>query len=254
MLLVISPSKTQKFDNPCPEEYTLPAFQPEIATLVKRLQAFDSQGLAALMSLSEKLTALTWQRFKDFAASFGPANGRPALLAFRGDVYGGIRAEEFSPADFKFAQQHLRIISGLYGLLRPLDLIQPYRLEMKTKLSTAAAPDLYGFWADKITRALNQDLAMTGNAILVNLASREYFKAVRPALLKVPVLEIVFKVRKDGQYKVIGIHAKRARGLMVNFVIDQRLVAINDLKKFRAEGYRYNDRLSSDLQWVFCKG
>ncbi|MCK4839881.1 MAG: peroxide stress protein YaaA [Desulfobulbaceae bacterium] len=254
MLLVISPSKTQKFDNPCPEEFTLPAFLPEIETLVKRLQAFDPQGLAGLMSLSEKLAVSTWQRFKDFSASFEPANSRPALLAFRGDVYGGIKAEDFSPADFKFAQQHLRIISGLYGLLSPLDLIQPYRLEMKTKLSTAAAPDLYGFWADKIIGALNRDLAITGNTHLVNLASREYFKAVKPALLESPVLEIVFKVWKDGQYKVIGIHAKRARGMMVNFVIDHRLDAINDLKKFRADGYLYNDSLSSELQWVFCKG
>ncbi len=252
MLLVISPSKTQKIDGPCPEEFTLPVFQPEIKTLVKHLKAIDLKGLAGLMNLSEKLADSTWRRFRDFSPSFTAENSRPAILTFQGDVYNGIRAEEFSPDDLAFAQEHLRIISGLYGLLKPLDLLQPYRLEMKTKLSTRSARNLYEFWANKITEILNQDLAMAGGC-LVNLASQEYFKAVRPAELKRPVLDIVFKVKKEGQYKVIGIHAKRARGLMVNFVIKNRLVETNDLKKFRQEGYRYIDSLSSEWLWVFCK-
>lgn len=254
MLLVISPSKTQKFEGPCPKEFTQPAFLPEIAILVRQLKIFDRQGLAGLMSLSEKLADSTWRRFKDFSPLFTVENGRPALLAFQGDVYAGVGAGAFSPAELQFAQEHLRIISGLYGLLKPLDLIQPYRLEMKTKLKTSAAADLYGFWADKITEALNEALARGGNTHLVNLASQEYFMAVRPALLQRPVLEIVFKVMNNRQYKVIGIHAKRARGLMVNFVVANRLVEINDLKKFRAEGYRYKPDLSGELQWVFCKG
>lgn len=204
------------------------------------------------MNLSEKLADLTWQRFQDFSPEFTTGNAGPAILTFQGDVYNGIKAEEFSSDDHAFAQEHLRIISGLYGLLKPLDLLQPYRLEMKTRLNTRSAKDLYEFWGNKITDLLDQDLATAGGC-LVNLASQEYFKAVRPALLKRPVLDIAFKVRNDGQYKVIGIHAKRARGLMVNFVIKNRLVDIKDLKKFREEGYRYMESLSSELQWVFCK-
>jgi cytoplasmic iron level regulating protein YaaA (DUF328/UPF0246 family) len=252
MLLVISPSKTQKTEGPCPKEFSLPTFQPEIKTLVKHLKASDRKGLADLMSLSEKLADLTWQRFQDFSPEFTTENAGPAILTFQGDVYNGIKAEEFSPDDLAFAQKHLRIISGLYGLLKPLDLLQPYRLEMKTRLQTRSAKDLYEFWDTKITELLDQDLATAGGC-LVNLASQEYFKAVRPALLKRPVLDIAFKVRKDGQYKVIGIHAKRARGLMVNFVIKNRLVETNDLKKFRQGGYRYIDSLSSEWRWVFCK-
>lgn len=253
MLLVISPSKTQMFTGPFPEEYTLPAFMPEIKTLINNLKVIDREGLASLMGLSEKLADLTWQRFQGFSSSFEPGNSRSAILAFQGDVFDGISAEAFSPDDLDFTNNHLRIISGLYGLLKPLDLCQPYRLEMKTKLSTSTTNNLYEFWGNKITDLLNKDLAAAGDQ-LVNLASQEYFKVIKPALLKRPVLDIVFKVKKDSQYKVIGIHAKRARGLMVNFVMKNRLAEVNGLKEFRAEGYRYNDSLSSEWQWLFCKG
>lgn len=254
MMLLISPSKTQNFTGYSIEDYTLPVFLPEIETLIEHLKVIDKKGLSTLMNLSDKLSDLNWDRFQRFSSSFDLAtNARQAILAFRGGVYSGIEAAEFSLDDLEFAQKHLRIISGLYGLLRPLDLIQPYRLEMKTKLRTASANNLYEFWDNKITDFLNQDLAKAGNTNLVNLASQEYFKAVRAKHIQVPILDIVFKVRKNNQYKVIAIHAKKARGLMVNFVIKNRLDDIEDLKKFRATGYCFKESLSSELQWVFCK-
>lgn len=252
MLLLVSPSKTQKFAGPPVQGYTPPTFRPEIKTLVSHLKKIDRAGLARLMSLSEKLADATWHKFQNFSDSFSPQNSRPAIFTFQGDVYGGIRAAEFSPEELAFAQQHLRILSGLYGLLKPLDLFQPYRLEMKTRLQTPGAKDLYTFWGSKITELLQEELA--GESHLVNLASREYFKAVQPQLLPRPVLDIVFKTMKNGVYKVIAIHAKRARGLMVNFVIRKRLVNIEALQDFQEEGYCYNASLSSAWQWVFCKG
>ena len=254
MLLVIAPSKTQKFDGLVPKEHTLPVFLPEITTLVGQLKDLDRNGLAGLMNLSEKLVDSTWSRFQEFSSSFASENARQAILAFQDDVYAGMRVEEFSPEDFTFAQGHLRILSGLYGVLKPLDLMQPYRLEMQTKLKTASADNLYDFWGNTITESLNHDLVEGGNTHVVNLASQEYFKAVKPALLKRPVLNIAFKAKKNGQYRIIAIYAKRARGLMAKFVIKNRLVDINDLKKFKEDGYRYHDSLSSELQWVFCKG
>lgn len=252
MLLLISPSKTQHFTGPPRPGSGPPPFRPEIQTLVSHLRGFDRAGLAGLMALSDQLAAATWTKFQNFAGSFTPANSRPAILAFQGTVYGAIGAAEFSPAELAFAQQHLRILSGLYGLLKPLELIQPYRLEMKTRLATPGAKDLYQFWGSKITELLGREL--TGESHLVNLASREYFKAVQPQLLPRPVLDLVFKTRTNGGYKVIAIHAKRARGLMVHFIISRRLVDIAALQDFQAEGYRYRADLSRPLQWVFCKG
>ncbi|MBC8207758.1 MAG: peroxide stress protein YaaA [Desulfobulbaceae bacterium] len=253
MLLLISPSKTQSIVGPSVEKYTLPDFLPEVTTLVKQLQVFDRNGLAHLMNMSEKLSDLTWTKFKTFSKSFTSENARQAILTFQGDVYSGIKSEQFSIDDFEFVQSRLRIISGLYGLLKPLDLIQPYRLEMKTKLKTDGAANLYEFWGNKITELLNHELEKTVNSYLVNLASQEYFKAVNPAFLKKPVLDIVFKVKKNNQYKTIGIYAKRARGLMVNFVIENRLVDVQGLKEFEGGGFRYNKKLSGELQWFFCK-
>jgi len=254
MLLIISPSKTQAFAGPSIRDYSLPEFLPEIKNLVKQLKDLDKENLASLMGLSEKLTDLTWDRFQDFSESFNLPESRQAILAFKGDVYGRIEAAEFSLDDLKFAQSHLRILSGLYGLLKPLDLIQPYRLEMKTKLKTCSANNLYEFWNNKITDLLNRDLAEDGMTHLVNLASQEYFKAVRPRYLRASILNVVFKTRKKGQYKVIAIHAKRARGMMVKFVVKNRLDDIENLKEFRESGYKYNDSLSSELTWVFCRG
>lgn len=254
MLLLLSPSKTQTFDGSPNKNFTTPEFRSEILTLVNNLKNIDKRGLASLMDLSAKLADLNWNRFQKFSPSFDLKNSRQAILAFQGDVYTGVKALDFSREDLKFAQNHLRILSGLYGLLKPIDLIQPYRLEMKTKLVTEQAKNLYEFWGNKITDLLNHDLDNARHSHLVNLASQEYFKAIQPSCLNKPVLEIVFKTKKNGQYKVIAIHAKRARGLMVNFVVKNRLNDIGELKGFREEGYCYNAYLSSDLNWVFCKG
>ena len=253
MLLIISPSKTQTFEGPGYEKFTLPAFRPEIAILVELLRRLDPGKLAALMDVSAKIADLNWQRFQQFSPVFDLENARQAILAFQGDVYSGVNVASFSAADLHFAQDNLRILSGLYGVLRPLDLIQPYRLEMKTRLTAGQTKNLYEFWGNKISNQLNGILENSGHSHLVNLASQEYFKAVKPENLRKPVLETVFKTGKNGHYRVIAIHAKKARGMMVNFVVKNRLTDINDLKQFRMDGYSYNAGLSSGLQWVFCK-
>ena len=253
MLLIISPSKPQTLEGPRHEKFTLPAFRPETEVRVENLRRLDPEALASLMDISANLAQLNWHRFQQFSPSFDLENARQAILAFQGDVYSGVNAAEFSPADLQFAQDNLRILSGLYGVLRPLDLIQPYRLEMKTGLATERAKNLYAFWGNKISGLLNNDLENVNHSHLVNLASREYFKAAQSKNLRRPVLEIVFKTGKNGQYRVVAIHAKKARGMMVNFVVRNRLTDIDDLKQFTMDRYSYNAGLSSKLQWVFCK-
>ncbi len=251
MMLIISPSKTQGFTFPCPPDNSLPRFRQETETLVNHLRRLDRREIAALMGISDKLADTTWQSFQNFSPTYTIKNSCPAILAFQGAAYDAIRAKEFSRDDFIFAQQNLRILSGLYGLLNPLDLIQPYRLEMKTKIPAAPVEDLYRFWHHKITDLLHLDMERGAHTHLVNLASQEYFKAVLPKTLNKPILDILFKVRKNHQYKVVALHAKRARGLMVRFVVKHRLKDINGLKEFQAEGYQFTADHSNDRQWVF---
>lgn len=251
MLMIISPSKTQNFDRGPQTEYTLPVKLAQTQTLVDQLQQLSPDDLGQLMKISPKLSALNWQRYQDFQASFTPENAKQALLAFKGDVYNGIEVETYTEDDFAYAQQHLRILSGLYGLLKPLDLMQPYRLEMGTKLKTKQGNTLYDFWGSQVTAALNTDLE--SDTTLVNLASNEYFKAVQPQQLHGKVLNILFKENKDGVYKVIGIHAKRARGLMVNYAIQNRIINPQDLQNFAVAGYGFNPDLSQSTDWVFCR-
>lgn len=251
MLMIISPSKTQNFDPPPPIDYTVPAQTAKIQTLAQQLRQYSPEDLGQLMKISPKLSDLNWQRYQDFQDSFTPENAKQALLAFKGDVYNGIQVDNYSKDDFTFAQNHLRILSGLYGLLKPLDLIQPYRLEMGTKLKTEKGKTLYDFWGAQITEALNTDL--DSDATLVNLASGEYFKAVQPQQLNSKVLNIVFKENKNGIYKVIGIHAKRARGLMVDYVIQNRIPEPEGLQTFDKEDYSFNPDLSTENEWVFCR-
>lgn len=184
---------------------------------------------------------------------FSPANASQALLAFRGDVYEGIDAENYTAADFDFAQDHLRILSGLYGLLKPLDLIQPYRLEMGARLENDRGKNLYDFWGSRINELLNRDLASGEQPVLVNLASQEYFKAVRPRELAAPVLTLSFREKKDGAYRVIGLFAKRARGQMADFIIKKRITTPEGLKFFNRGGYRFRPGLSNANEWVFCR-
>lgn len=252
MLMIISPSKTQNFDPPPAIDYTVPTQAAQTQILAKQLRQYSPEDLGKLMKISPKLSDLNWQRYQDFQDSFTQENAKQALLAFRGDVYNGIEVETYSQDDFAFAQAHLRILSGLYGLLKPLDLIQPYRLEMGTKLQTDKGKTLYDFWGAQITDALNTDL--DANTPLINLASGEYFKAVQPPQLKGKVLNIAFKENKNGTYKVIGIHAKRARGLMVNYAIHNRIAEPEGLQGFDVERYQFNPSLSQETEWVFCRG
>jgi hypothetical protein len=251
MLMIIAPSKTQNFDPTTLANYTIPIKQAQIQTLVKHLQQYSPEDLGTLMNISPKLSHLNWQRYQNFQESFHLANAKQALLAFTGEVYNGIAVDAYSEADFAFAQKHLRILSGLYGLLKPLDLIQPYRLEMATPLKTEQGVTLYEFWGSQITEALNADLG--ADATLINLASGEYFKAIQPQQIQGKILNIIFKENKQGTYKVIGIHAKRARGLMVNYAIQNRIVDSQDLKHFQIKGYSFDPNLSTASEWVFCR-
>ena len=254
MLIVISPSKTQNFDCQPHRQHTIPILLEESRHLVSQLKRMSVQDIAALMKISDRLARLNWQRYQDFKLPFDLENARQALLAFRGDVYNQIATNTYHEADFTFAQQHLRIISGLYGILKPLDLIQPYRLEMGTRLPTDRGNTLYEFWGTRVTEALNRDFEKTPGAVLVNLASQEYARVLRPDILAARVLNITFKEKKQGTYKIIGIHAKRARGLMTHFMIQNHLTIPEDLQAFDHAGYRFNRRLSGTAEWVFCRG
>ena len=250
MLAIISPSKTQDFSQ-CDIDIFSQTRQIESSNeLIGILKNKSKSQIAKLMSISEKLSELNFDRFQNFQLPFTLKNAKQAILAFKGDVYNGINAPELSHEDLEFAQGKVRMLSGLYGVIRPLDLIQPYRLEMGTKLSNAKGGDLYDYWGSDISSVLNEDEP----DLIVNLASNEYSKAIDKKTLNADILDIVFKEKKGDTYKVIGIYAKRARGLMVNYIIRNRLDKPEDLKDFTDEGYRFDKSLSSDSSWVFLRG
>ena len=250
MLAIISPSKTQDFSQ-CDIDIFSQTRQIESSNeLIGILKNKSKSQIAKLMSISEKLSELNFDRFQNFQLPFTLKNAKQAILAFKGDVYNGINAPELSHEDLEFAQGKVRMLSGLYGVIRPLDLIQPYRLEMGTKLSNAKGGDLYDYWGSDISSVLNED----ESDLIVNLASNEYSKAIDKKTLNADILDIVFKEKKGDNYKVIGIYAKRARGLMVNYIIRNRLDKPEDLKDFTDEGYRFDKSLSNDSSWVFLRG
>ena len=254
MLMVISPAKTLDYDTaPVTKRHTLPRYLEHSRELIEVLREKSPQDIAKLMSLSDKLAALNVARYGGWSEQCTPENSKQALLAFKGDVYTGLNAEDFSEDDFDFAQQHLRMLSGLYGILRPLDLMQPYRLEMGTKLTNPRGKDLYSFWGEHITEWLNQDLAEQGDDIVLNLASQEYFGAVKPKSLNGRLIETVFKDQKNGQYKIISFYAKKARGLMARYVIKERLRDPEGLKDFDLDGYHYDQTSSSPDKLVFLR-
>jgi len=255
MLAVISPAKTLDFDVAQPSlAPTQPAMLEEAKQLVEQLAAMSQSEIASMMSVSEKLASLNVARFRQFSMPFTEENAKAALTVFKGDVYKPLELDAYTAEDYRFAQDHLRMLSGLYGLLRPLDLMQAYRLEMGTKLSNSRGEDLYDFWGDQITEQLNHDLANDNEApVLVNLASNEYFKAVRPKKLKGEVVTPVFKEIKDGKPRVIALFAKKARGMMVNYMIRNHITEPESLKKFTEGGYRYEPDLSSEKEWVFVR-
>jgi cytoplasmic iron level regulating protein YaaA (DUF328/UPF0246 family) len=252
MLITLSPSKGQDFDTPgLSKKYSKPADLKDSELLIKELRKIKSKQLQELMSVSENIAELNVDRYKTFTTPFTTRNAKQALFAFKGDVYGGFALEKFSEDDYAYAQDHLRILSGLYGCLRPLDLIQPYRLEMKTKLKNSRGENLYQFWDDRITRSINKELKKQKEAVLVNLASNEYFKSVKPKLLEGRLLNINFKETKGGKTRVVAIFAKRARGMMADYLIRNRIEKPDDIKKFKMGGYKFNKELSDDKQWTF---
>ncbi len=252
MLAVISPAKTLDFESPlATRHFTQPAFLDEACELVDALKKLEPHHLSELMGISAKLGELNAQRYQQWHTPFSPENARQALLAFRGDVYTGLDADSFSDADFQFAQDHLRILSGLYGLLRPLDLIQAYRLEMGTAFPNRHGKDLYAFWGGTVTTAINDCLSDDG--VLVNLASNEYFKSVKPAALNGRVITPQFRDWKNGRYKMISFYAKKARGMMVAYMVKHRLTEPDQLKDFDTAGYRFSPEQSEGDSWVFLR-
>jgi len=252
MLIVLSPAKTLDFESPIvPVSATRPAYAADARALVERLRAFAPHEIASLMDLSDSLAALNAGRYAAFRAAPRAAHVRPAVLAFDGDVYDGLAARTMDEEALAFAQRHLRILSGLYGVLRPLDAMQPHRLEMGTRLSTSRGRDLYEFWGDRPARALRRALRDAGGAVVVNLASEEYFRAVDRGALGVPVVQPVFQERRAGVWRVISFSAKRARGMMARHAIGRRLTRPEDLQSFQEDGYRFDERASDDATWYF---
>jgi len=254
MLAVVSPAKNLDYESDLPElNVTQPRLLDNAEELVEVCRQLSPQQLGSLMKISDKLAGLNAARFEQWQRPFNEDNARPAMYAFNGDVYTGLDAASLNSEAIDTAQKHLRILSGLYGVLRPLDLMQPYRLEMGSKLDNPKGKNLYEYWGDTITQMLNDDLAELGSSTLVNLASNEYFSAVKPKALNADIITPVFKDEKNGQYKVISFYAKKARGLMARFILNQKPKSVSDLKEFDANGYSFNEAMSSDKQLVFCR-
>lgn len=254
MLMVISPAKTLDYTSENSlKDFTEPQHMKQALELIKILKKASAHELASLMNISDKLAALNVARYAQWKSKFTLDNAKQAILAFKGDVYTGLAVEDFTTEDFSFAQQHLRILSGLYGLLRPLDLMQPYRLEMGTKLTNSKGKDLYAFWGGQLTEWLNQALKKQGDNILLNLASNEYFKSIQPKGLTANLIEIDFKDLKNGQYKIISFYAKKARGMMARYVIKNKLTRVEQLTKFDSEGYYYSSQNSTTSKLVFLR-
>lgn len=253
MLMIISPAKTLDYESPlATETHTQPDFLDDACELIDQLKELEPHQICNLMDISDKLGQLNAERFQNWHTPFTPDNARQAVLAFKGDVYTGLDAESFSEDDFQFAQKHLRILSGLYGLLKPLDLMQPYRLEMGTKFENTRGKDLYAFWGSKITKALNQQLA-EDDQVLVNLASNEYFKSVKKRELDARLITPQFKDWKNGKYKMISFYAKKARGLMCRYAIQNQINKAEDLKGFNLDGYYFSEDQSDNNNWVFLR-
>lgn len=254
MLIVISPAKTLDYDTPPKTKvFTTPDYLNRSQELIDQLRTFSSLDLAELMNISMKIAELNFDRYEAWKTPFTPQNAKQAVLAFKGDVYTGLEAETFNSKDFKFAQTHLRILSGLYGLLRPLDLMQAYRLEMGTKLENEHGKNLYEFWGMEITNGLNQQLKKIKSRHLINLASNEYFKSVKTKELDADIITPAFKEYKNGEYKMLGIYAKKARGMLSKYIIQNQLTDPEDIKSFADEGYRFNKKLSQGNTWVFTR-
>jgi hypothetical protein len=252
MLLFLSPAKALDYKTP-PHiaTFTQPAYLRHSETLIKQLRKLSPADIANLMDLSDPLALLNFNRYADWSLPFTPENAKQAVLAFDGDVYDGLSAKTLSADDLDFAQQKVRILSGLYGILKPLDLMQPYRLEMGTKFANKAGKDLYAFWGEKLLDAINAELDTLPQPVVVNLASEEYFKAAVGRKIKGRLIQPVFEDWKNGRYKIISFYAKRARGLMTRYAVLNRLGDPEGLKGFDADGYGFVPEASDDRTWVF---
>ena len=254
MLTVISPAKTLDYETPAiTRQATQPAFLSRAGELVEDARRLTPGDIQRLMGVSESIANLNHERFMNWHPEFTPQNAKQALLAFKGDVYTGLAAETLDAKGLKFAQKHLRILSGLYGLLRPLDLMQPYRLEMGLRFNNRVGKNLYEFWGNDISDAVQADLKKSGSPLLINLASNEYFKSVNAKTLDAEIITPVFKDLKQGKYKMISFFAKKARGLMARFIIDRQLNDPEGLKEFDAEGYYFSKTLSTASELVFLR-
>ncbi|TKG96492.1 peroxide stress protein YaaA [Puteibacter caeruleilacunae] len=254
MITIISPAKALDFNTKSVSDITSqPIFQTEAQELVEELKKLSPTKLGELMHVSTKLAELNFQRYQTWQLPFTSENAKQAVLAFNGEVFNGLDATSLNDDHFTFAQKSLRILSGLYGALRPMDLIQPYRLEMGTKFSIDLHKNLYEFWGDKITEQINQAIDESDSPYLINLASNEYFKSIKAKQIKAPIITPIFKQEKDGAYKTIAIFAKKARGLMTRFIIENGITNPEDLKAFDLDNYYFNNELSKGNNWVFTR-
>jgi cytoplasmic iron level regulating protein YaaA (DUF328/UPF0246 family) len=255
MLVLLSPSKAQDFDAAPPtRHFSTPVLLEQSQLLVKELRKLEPRDIRKLMGISEKLATLNHERYKKFRTPFTLSNARQAAFAFKGDAYIGLKAESFDEPTLEFAQAHIRILSGLYGLLKPLDLIQPYRLEMHIKLKNPRGADLYNFWGNSITEELGRELAGHESRVVINLASEEYFKAIHPKELDARLITPQFREKKTGGYRTIGFVAKKARGSMARYIAENRITHPEALQFFAEDGYRLNVGLSRPDNPVYTRG
>jgi len=254
MISVISPAKTLDFESSCPPEYSLPRLHKESLELIDVLRTRTSEDIQSMMGVSQAIGDLNVHRYMKFAKGKRTSRAKQSVYAFKGDVYLGLRAEELGGLDMEFAQKHLRILSGLYGLLRPLDLIQPYRLEMGTRFGFDDYTTLYNYWQDKIVKLTLRDLKDQGDKVIINLASTEYFKSINRKSLKAKVIDIEFKDFNNGEYKVVSFFAKKARGSMVRYIINHKINTPEELIGFDTDGYYFDQAASTDSKLAFKRG
>jgi len=253
MIVLLSPAKTLDYSTASYDFHSKPRMLKDSAILVDSLKQKSSEEIQKLMSVSVKIADLNVDRFQSFKTPFNTKNAKPSVLAFKGDVYTGLQAGDMNKEELEFAQEHIRILSGLYGLLRPMDLMQAYRLEMGTRLKNENGKNLYEFWDDRITKLINKDLkASKGNAV-INLASKEYFNAVKPKSLKGDLYHVNFKEERNGVYKIISFSAKKARGVMSRYIIKNKITNPEDIKGFAEDNYMFNPELSTERDWIFTR-
>ena len=255
MIVLMNSSKTLDFKQQAPfSKHTVPELIEDAEILVKELRKLSVSDISKLMKVSEKLAKLNFERYSDWQTQLKGSKAKQALAAFKGDIYSGLDIENYTRKEYDFAQKHLRILSGLYGVLRPLDLILPYRLEMATKLATARGKNIYQFWGAKISESVVALLKKEKSGVLLNLCSAEYFKAIKPDRLDTRIITPVFKEFRNGSYRFITLYAKKARGSMCNYVIQNHIEDTDGLKSFNVTGYQFNKKLSSHDEWVFTRG